>query len=362
MRERNTRRYVRWTGVALLSAAWLLGFSGTAQAQEVEKVAPEAFERWMSELSNWGRWGDEDQLGTINLITASKRRQAAALVTEGIVVSLAHDISEVAALDNPLPFGHQVTITVIDPASGELTFPAAPMDADGWAVLGSPEAALGSNDSFTINYHGFAYTHIDALCHIFHKGRMYNGFPLTTVTAEGCQKLDIAKLKQGIFTRAVLFDIPRLKGVPYLEPGTPVLPEDLDAWEELVGVKVARGDAVLIRTGRWARRADKGPWDILVSGSAGPHPRTAKWLRDRDVAVVGSDSGTGLLPSMVEGVPFPFHKLVIVAMGMPIIDNADLEELSEEANRLGRWEFLLTAAPLTVPGGTGSPLTPIATF
>jgi kynurenine formamidase len=258
--------------------------------------------------------------------------------------------------------GHAVGVAIADPSSGELRLLDAPQDAEGWATLAPAESRLASVDTLTMNYHGYAYTHIDALCHIFHKGKMYNGFSPTTVTAQGAGKLDIVKLKQGIFTRGVLFDIPRLKGIPYLEPGTPVLPEDLDAWEERAGVKVEPGDAVLIRTGRWTRRAAEGPWDVDSLGSAGPHPTVAKWLRDRGAALVGSDSGTGLIPYVVEGVLIPFHKLAIVAMGMPIIDNADLEKLGEEANRLGRWEFLLTAAPLAVPGGTGSPLNPIATF
>ncbi len=357
------RRTTLWASViSLVSVAGLIGLTSTAYAQSERSMTPEAFESLMSEVSNWGRWGDDDQLGTINLITASKRQQAAALVREGIAVSLARDISKNPAPDNPLPMGHAVTVTIADPRSGDLLFPDAPQEAEGWATLAPAESLLGSNDTLTMNYHGFAYTHIDALCHIFHNGKMYNGFSPTTVTAQGAGKLDIVKLKQGIFTRGVLFDIPRLKGIPYLEPGTPVLPEDLDAWEERAGVKVEPGDAVLIRTGRWARRAAEGPWDVDSLGSAGPHPTVAKWLRDRGAALVGSDSGTGLIPYVVEGVLIPFHKLAIVAMGMPIIDNADLEKLGEEANRLGRWEFLLTAAPLAVPGGTGSPLNPIATF
>ena len=156
-------------------------------------------------------------------------------------------------------------------------------------------------------------------------------------------------------------DIPRLKGVKYLEPKTPIYPEDLEAWEKQAGVKVGAGDVVFIRTGRWARRAEKGPWDI-ANESAGLHASCVLWLRQRDVAMVGSDAASDLMPSGIEGVQQPIHQLLLVAMGVMIFDNCDLEALSEAAASRRRWEFLLTAAPLPVTGGTGSPLNPIATF
>lgn len=166
-------------------------------------------------------------------------------------------------------------------------------------------------------------------------------------------------MRNGIFTRAVLFDIPLLKGVPYLEPGTAIYPEDLEAWEKRAGVRVKAGDVVLIRTGRWARRAEKGPW----SGDlAGLHVTATRWLKSRDVAVLGGDSAQDVMPSGVDGVRQPVHLLVLVAMGMPILDNIDPEALSKAAQQRKRWEFLLTTSPLAVPGATGSPLNPIAIF
>ena len=167
--------------------------------------------------------------------------------------------------------------------------------------------------------------------------------------------------EEGIFTRGILMDIPRLKGVAYLEPGTAIYPADLEAWEEKAGMKVESGDAVFIRTGRWARRAELGPWNV-ARNSAGLHPTSVRWLKERGVAVLGSDVASDIFPSPVPGVSHPIHQLVLVALGMPIFDNCDLEAVSEEAQRQGRWEFLLTVAPLAVPGGTGSPLNPIATF
>jgi kynurenine formamidase len=166
-------------------------------------------------------------------------------------------------------------------------------------------------------------------------------------------------MKQGIFTRGVLMDIPRLKGVSYLEPGTPIYPEDLDAWEKKAALRVRPGDVVLIRTGRWARRATKGPWSGEL---AGLHVTSARWLKNRDAAVLGSDAAQDVMPSGVDGVRQPIHLLVLVAMGMPILDNIDLEALSEAAAARKRWDFLLTASPLAVPGATGSALNPIAVF
>ena len=156
-------------------------------------------------------------------------------------------------------------------------------------------------------------------------------------------------------------DIPRLKGVPYLEPGTPIYPADLDAWEKKAGLKVTSGDVLFIRTGRWPARDEKGPWDADQK-AAGLDATCAKWLRDRDVAMIGSDAALDVRPSGVEGNTHPIHQLVLIAMGTPIFDNCDLEAVAEEAARQNRWEFLLTAAPLAVPGATGSPLNPLRRF
>ena len=216
-------------------------------------------------------------------------------------------------------------------------------------------------DSYEVSYHGYAHSHMDSLCHIAFEGKMYNGFPQAEVVSSGAPRLGVRNYKQGIFARAVLMDIPRLKGLEWLEPGTPVYPADLDAWEKRTGVKVGSGDIVLLRTGRWARRDKEGPWDVSRK-SAGLHASCAKWLKDRDASILGSDAASDVAPSRVEGVDQPVHQLVIIAMGMPIFDNLDLEAVGKEAARLQRWEFLVTAAPLAVTGGTGSPFNPIATF
>jgi kynurenine formamidase len=307
------------------------------RARAQRKLTKADIDRMMTELSNWGRWGKEDQLGAINLITPAKRKQAASLVKEGVSVSLARDVEKEAAADNTRPFEHVMNLT------------------------GANNPGPFSLDTYSVNYHGYAHTHIDALCHMFYQGKMYNGFPQSEVTQKGGARLSILNLKQGIFTRGILIDAARLKGVAYLEPGTPIYPEDLEAWEKKSGVKVSSGDVVFIRTGRWARRAAVGPWDVGAS-SAGLHASCARWLKQRDVAIIGSDAASDVVPSGVEGVVLPIHQLVLVALGVHIFDNCDLEALGEEAAKRNRWEFLLTASPLAVPGGTGSPLNPIATF
>lgn len=310
--------------------------SPSAPAQPV--VTRATVDAWMKDLSTWGRWGKNDELGTVNLITAAKRKQAAALVRDGVSVSLAHDTEKLKAVDNPSPFKHAVTHTGANPIAEQFSL-----------------------DEYSVSYHGYAHTHMDSLCHMFWQGKMYNGYPQTTVTKDGAQKLAVTAFKNGIFSRGILLDFPVLKGVKYLEPGTPIYPSDIEAWERKAGVQVSTGDIVFVRTGRWARRAEKGPWDASAS-SAGLHASCVKWLRQHDVAMVGSDAASDVMPSGVVGVNQPVHQLLLIAMGTPIFDNCDLEAVSQAAQARKRWEFLLTASPIPVTGGTGSPLNPIATF
>jgi kynurenine formamidase len=289
------------------------------------------FDELFHKISNWGRWGKDDQLGSANLVTAAKRRQAAALVKSGVTVSLAHNPLTERAEDNTSPFEHTML--------------------------------RGFNmDRYSVAYHGYAHSHIDALCHFLYKDQTYNGYARADVNTEkGCTKLGIDNLKNGVVTRGVLVDIARLRGVEYLEPGTPIYVEDLEAWEKKSGVKLAPGDALLLRTGRWARRAKLGPWNV-AQNAAGLHASTAPWIKERGVAFVGSDAGEDVTPSLVEGIALPVHTLLITALGINLLDNQDLEALGETAARLNRWEFMITIAPVPVTGGTGFPLNAIATF
>jgi kynurenine formamidase len=318
----------------LLAIAAILAYIVAPAAQPARALAKPDIEKMMKELSNWGRWGREDQMGTANLITPAIRQAAAKLVTEGLSVSLSRNTDTAKSVDNATPFGHKMMIA----AGGEFNM-----------------------DEFTTSFHGFATTHFDALSHMFHEGRMYNGFPQSEIAAQGAGKLAVTAFRNGFFTRGVLIDIPRLKGVPYLQPSTAIYPEDLDAWERTSGIHIQPGDAVFIRTGRWARRAETGPWDASEH-SAGLYVTCARWLKQRDVALLGGDGSHDVLPSGVTGVAWPVHQLLLIAVGMPLFDNCDLEALSQAAAARKRWTFLFTAAPLAVTGGTGSPLNPIATF
>jgi kynurenine formamidase len=219
----------------------------------------------------------------------------------------------------------------------------------------------GGADYIALASHGFATSHIDALCHIFHEGRIFNGYPIETVTAHGATRLGIHHLQAGIVTRGVLLDIPTLRGVDALEPGEPVFPEDLEAAEEKAGVRLGAGDALLVRTGRWRWRAEHGPWDASTL-AAGLDASCLVWLRDRDVATLGSDGVADVLPSRVAGVVMPIHTVAIVAMGVHLMDNLDLDALADACAEERRWEFLLTVAPLVIRRGTASPVNPIAVF
>ena len=329
MTRSRSARAIAGTCLAAFIVGPTLGGQTTAPSR-VPRNADE-FDALFQQVKNWGRWGPNDQLGAANLVTEAKRRQAAGLARTGLTVSLAHNPLTESAEDNASPFEHTMN-------RGFTT------------------------DTYRVSYHGYAHSHLDALCHILYKDQTYNGYARADVNTEkGCAKLSIDNLKQGIVTRGVLLDIPRLKGVPYLEPGTAVYQEDVEAWEKQAGVKVGPGDAVLLRTGRWARREKTGPWAVGQS-AAGFHASIATWLRARDVAFAGSDAASEVMPSGVAGVNLPVHTLMITALGINILDNQDLEGLAEIAARLKRWEFELVINPVPVIGGAGSPLNTLAIF
>ena len=314
-----------------------LGFRAAGQSQAPTPAgtrAPanaEQFDAMFQQIKNWGRWGADDQLGTVNLITPAKRKAALKLAKDGVTVSLVHNPLTDKSEDNASPFEHTMN-------TGFTT------------------------DTYRVSYHGYSHSHLDALCHILYKDQTYNGYARAEVnTAKGCTRLSIDNLKQGIITRGVLIDIPRLKGVQYLEPGTAIYPEDVEAWEKMAKVKIAEGDAILLRTGRWARRAAVGPWPVGRS-AAGFHASIAPWIKARGVAIVGSDAASEVTPTLVAGVSLPVHTLLITALGINILDNQDLEQLAATAAKLKRWEFMITINPMPITGGTGSPLNTLATF
>ena len=262
----------------LLMVAGLVGPFPAADAAPLEMVTRAQFEAWFKEISNWGRWGKDDELGTLNLITAQKRKAAAALVRDGVSVSLSLELNKTADALNTYPFEQTLTV-------GEF---------GGHAV---------AEDRYSVRYHGFAHSHMDGLTHFAHAGTLYNGVSVDVLEKGGARKLGIQNAKDGIFTRGVLVDIPWLRGVEFLEPGTAITSEDLEAWEAKTKVTIASGDVLLIRTGRWERVRQKGQWNFLEK-AAGSHASLARWLKARDVAVIGSDGVNDVMPSGVEGLSF----------------------------------------------------------
>jgi kynurenine formamidase len=314
--------------------------AGEPQAQQGKggpshpSVTPEQYERWKVELSNWGRWGKDDQRGTLNLITPAKQKQAAALVKDGVSVSLARD------------WGGK---------------PAPAVD-----TKNAYELSEGGN-RISVAFHGQTTTHLDGLDHQFYNGKGYNGYEPDREKAktEGYPRNSIINAKDGVMTRGILYDMPRLKGVPYLEGGVPIYVEDLEAWEKKAGVKAQPGDAIFIRVGRWVRRKAIGPY---YAGRSDPNGNTAgldasvlPWLKARDIALIGSDASPFVHPAPKHLIG-AVHDFSIIVLGMTGMDTCDLDALAEAAATRKRWEFMLTVAPLPVVGATGSPANPIATF
>lgn len=311
-----------------------------------EPVSLAEFDRLFERVKNWGRWGPDDELGTLNYITAEKRAAAAALVRSGRTASMAIPINKVAGPDNPNPAIHFVSLNHDIPISASgLTF--------GMCFLGMAS-------------HGDCHTHIDALNHVGYRGQLYNGKPVATLTSQGSSWGSIAAYAQGIVGRGVLLDAARHRGVDWLEPGEAVNRAELEAIEEAEGVRVGEGDIFVFRTGHHARRLALGAWrndyPPAGEGKAGLHVDTIPWMHERKVAAFLPDGDGETVPSNVEEMPYPIHPLQLTSMGMCISDSLQLEELAGACEEEGRWEFMVVGLPLRLPGATGSPWNPIAIF
>jgi kynurenine formamidase len=306
-----------------------------------QKLSPSDVKGMFEKLSNWGRWGKDDQRGALNFITNQKRAAAARLVQTGESVSMALPLATIPAPDNPTPVTHLMVQVGADSQEQMLPY---------------------SGDYFAIAPHGMANTHIDALCHVFWQNKMYNGFDASEVGSHGAKKCAIDVTRAGIVSRGVLLDIPRLKKIEWIEPGDRILPEDLDAAEKAQNVRVEEGDVLMVRTGRAAMRKVKGGWDPMRVGLPGLDAACLPWLHERRVAVLGCDAVSDVVPSGYDGVPLPIHVGTLVAMGIHLIDNADLDAVSSVSAGLGRNEFLFSMAPLILERGTASPVNPLAIF
>jgi kynurenine formamidase len=299
------------------------------------------FRELFSAVSNWGRWNDDGERGALNHLTAARIAAAARLVDSGVTVTLSQPLCTEARIDVPEPADHHMTmLTDVDIGSGSVRF---------------------AKDYVGVDYHNDGHTHIDAFCHVAFDGSFFDGKPDRPPSGDETQPGAIDVLKDGLVGRGVLLDVPRVRGVPWIEPGDHVFPEDLEAAERDHGVRVGTGDILLVRTGHTRRQAELEPWDTGKE-KAGLHPSTASFLAAREVAALGSDGNSDTAPSTTEGIGFPIHVLAINAMGIHLLDYLQFEDLVRHCEAEGRWEFLFVVAPLRVIGGTGSPVNPIAVF
>lgn len=300
------------------------------------------------QLSNWGKWGKDDELGTLNYITPEKIVAASRLVRRGVVFSLA------------IPFDSQGPQTGFAGRVNPLHF----MLQDGGDISSGAQDFIPGlrycDDAITMPLQ--CATQWDALSHIFFDGKMYNDRGPEWVTSSGARVNSIDKLKQSVVSRGVLLDIPRLKSKPWLEPGEPIYPEDLDAAAEREHIRIERGDIVLIRTGQLAQVRAQGSWGQYAGGPApGLSLRCAEWLARKEIAGYATDTwGTEVIPNETSDCFQPLHCIAIVHMGMLVGEIFDLEELARDSAADGVYEFLFVAPPLPITGAVGSPVNPQA--
>jgi kynurenine formamidase len=299
-------------------------------------VTAHQFRELFDAVSNWGRWDNER--GALNHLTPERIAAAARLVRSGTTITLSQPLQTDARPDVPEPADHHMTML--------------------------PEHDVGldfAKDYIGVDYHNDGQSHIDAFSHVAFNGLLFDGTPDSSVTASGARAATIEVLRDGLVGRGVLLDVPRVRGVPWVEPGEHIFREDLEAAERAEGVEVGPGDILLVRTGHNRRLAELGPWDTPTA-KAGLHPTAASFLADRRVAALGSDGNNDTAPSTTEGVGFPIHVLALNAMGVHLFDYLQFEDVARHCEEEGRWEFLFAAAPLRVVSGTGSPINPTAVF
>ncbi|WP_411079880.1 cyclase family protein [Streptomyces sp. cmx-18-6] len=303
---------------------------------------PAEFHEIAGRVNNWGRWGEADERGTLNLVTDAVVREAVAAVRSGRRIPLALPLRQGGVQSGLIP--------------GRID-PLHTMVQINQEMFG-PGAVATSDDAVTMGLQ--AATHWDALTHVSHSGRIYNGRPADTITAHaGAQFSSIAAVGH-LVSRGVLLDVARARGVDRLSGTHAVTPEDLDAAEEFGGVRVRAGDIVLVRTGQ-VRVLHAGDRHAYGYPSPGLSVRTPEWFHARDVAAVANDTLTfEIFPPEIDDLWMPVHALHLVEMGMLQGQNWDLEALSTACAEEERYAFLLTAAPEPFTGATGSPVAPVA--
>ena len=317
---------------------------------ELTRPAPvtlREFDEIFEAVKNWGRWGPDDELGTLNYITPDTVRAAAALVRSGRHVPMSIPLNTHPGPDNPSPVIHHVVQGHdIDIGSSTLTF---------------------ATDYVGLAFHGDCHTHMDALCHIAYRGQVYNGRPAQQVmTSRGATALDVTAYSSGLVGRGILLDVPRFRGVDWLEPGEAVTRAELEEIERAQDVRLGEGDILLFRTGHHRRRLTLGAWSNdyppAGEGKAGLHVDTIGWMHERRIAAFLPDGDGETVPSNVEGMLYPIHPLQVTAMGMFAADSLQLEDVAAACAEEERFECMVVGLPLRLPGGTGSPWNPIAIF
>ncbi|KUO10977.1 cyclase [Streptomyces sp. DSM 15324] len=297
------------------------------------------FEALYRQVASRAAWA-EGERGALTALTPDRVLVAGREVRSGRSVTMAAPVQTAPGPDDAEPATHRMR-----------AWPQAPGDAASGLHF--------AMDSFAMNVHGDADSHVDALCHVIYDGTLHGGVSADTVTADGADALSIEAAHDGIVGRGVLLDVPRLRGVPWLEPGDHVTADDLAAAESAQHVQVSDGDLLFVRVGHRRRRAELGAWHT-ADARAGLHPSALEFLADRRVTVLGSDGNNDTAPSCTEGVDFPVHVLAIHAMGLHLLDYLQFEDLASVCEEEGRWSFLCVVAPLRLPHATGSPVNPIA--
>jgi kynurenine formamidase len=297
------------------------------------------FEHLFEAVKNWGRWGPDDDRGALNYITPAGTRAAMALVRSGQTVSLSAPLDTAAGPDNPRPVLHFMT----------------------GVATASTDQPRFNGDFVGVECHGDAHSHIDALNHCVYRDRLFNDIPASTVTSSGGPRGAITVAAAGIVGRGVLLDIPRLRGVDWLEPGDIVTRAELEAAERAAAVQLEEGDILLLRTGHYGRRLALGPW-LAGAQKAGLHPLAMRLLHERRIAAAGFDGDGDVVPHTVEGITYPIHCLGINAIGLHFLDSLNLEDVATVCAAEQRWAFACVIAPLRLVGGTGTVVNPIAIF
>jgi kynurenine formamidase len=310
---------------------------------------------YTSTLSNWNRWGPDDELGTLNFVTPEKRLAALRLPARGESISCSWDVDVQNGPEHHLGPPQRHFLSTGEGLNDTHRIPPA------WAQPGDRQS--GATEYIGMVFHGYGITHLDALAHMFWDGKMYNGYPAEWVTSRlGATRLDVTGCRDGIVTRGVLVDAARHRDVPWLQPGDAVTRDEVEEILAAQNVVLEPGDALLLRTGAGRAKREAGANATSEGGQAGWHASCLPLFHDHDVAMIACDTAQDAIPSGYEQVRFPIHIVGIVAMGLWLIDNCDLEALAARCASLGTWECCLTVTPLVLAGCTGSPVNPVATL